>query len=122
MPVGTYPVESGDFFCPPSPGFDQPCYTITCVGPSPPPPPPSYCIYNNVGWCNATGGIDTAITNADGSQATSLEQCWDLCSAQYGSALVSADFLAELFSVRSIWRYAVLLPECVHEHHDGGRD
>ena len=31
------------------------------------------------------------MTNADGSDARSVEQCWDLCSAQYGSSLVAVD-------------------------------
>ena len=34
---------------------------------------------------------DSPMTNADGSDARSVEQCWDLCSAQYGSSLVAVD-------------------------------
>ena len=54
-----------------------------------PPSGPAYCTYNNVGWC--TGGADTPMRNRDGSDARSVEQCWDLCSARYNSSLVAVD-------------------------------
>ena len=53
------------------------------------------------------------MTNADGSDATSVQQCWDLCSAQYGSSLVAVDRWPNNVH---IGLPAVLLPEWVHEH------
>ena len=62
---------------------------------SPPPPSPTtedhyYCRFSGVGWC--LGGSNTPVANADGSQPTSLGECWGLCAVQFGTSLVSADF------------------------------
>ena len=73
---------------------------ITCSPPPPaaPPPPPSppvvasaYCAFSDAGYC-AGGSLDTIARRIDGSEVTSLLECWHRCQALLPSNLTSATF------------------------------
>ena len=76
----------GDAFVGVTPGYD----TVRSIRlfAIPPAPPVQYCTFLNSpgGWC--LGGPDTSMRRADGSEAASLDECWQLCAARYYTCLL----------------------------------